>query len=415
MAQQPAGDDRDVHDAIDHAASRGTVGEVARVFSWLGVSAFGGPAAHIAAMEDALVTRRRWLTREAFVDLVGAANLIPGPNSTELAIHLGYRRAGWPGLFVAGACFILPAVAIVWGLAVAYVAFGTRVEVQAMLAGVQPVVLAVVVQALWRLRAAALRDRVTIGIALAVLVGVVAGVHELVLLAAAVLVGVWRGLHRDGAPPPATGALGMLALPPVPSPSPSPSPSPLLLLAPAAIAASASSAALSAWVVFRHFVTIGSVLYGSGYVLLAFLRSTFVDRLHVLSEAQLLDAIAIGQVTPGPVFSAATFVGYLLAGHAGAAAATVGIFLPAFVGVAVTAPLVHRMRRSPRVAPVLDAVNAASLALLGAVVLVMARGVGGSALSVAIFLLAALLLLRTRVGAGWLLLAGGLAGAARLL
>lgn len=378
----------------DDTATRGSVAEVARVFGWLGVSAFGGPAAHIAAMEDALVTRRRWVSRDTFVDLVGAANLIPGPNSTELAIHLGYRRAGWSGLLVAGVCFIVPAVAIVWLFAMAYVAYGARVEVQAMLAGVQPVVLAVVVQATWRLRATVLRDGWSMAIALAALVGALMGVWEPWLLLGAVAIGVVRAMRvavADGALNDRTAWSPLFALP-------------LLTAAPL----------LPAWAVFRSFVTIGSVLYGSGYVLLAFLRSEFVERLHVLSEAQVLDAIAIGQVTPGPVFSAATFVGFLLAGHAGAAAATAGIFLPAFVGVALTAPLVHRMRRSARLSLVLDAVNAASLALLLAVVCLMARGVAMSTLSVAIFLGAAALLFATRLGAGWVLLAGGLIGVLRL-
>lgn len=377
-------------------AERGSVAEVARVFGWLGVSAFGGPAAHIAAMEDALVTRRRWVDRDTFVDLVGAANLIPGPNSTELAIHLGYRRAGWPGLIAAGVCFIVPAVAMVWLFAMAYVTYGARVEVQAMLAGVQPVVLAVVVQAAWRLRATVLRDHWSMGIALATLVGALLDVWEPWLLLGAVAIGAARAMRApatsNGSTETRPTGIPAFALP--------------LLTAAAPL--------LPAWAVFRSFVTIGSVLYGSGYVLLAFLRSEFVERLHVLSEAQILDAIAIGQVTPGPVFSAATFVGYLVAGHAGAAAATAGIFLPAFVGVALTAPLVHRMRRSARLSRVLDAVNAASLALLVGVVLLMAGSVAIAPLSIAIFLGAAALLLVTRIGAGWVLMAGGLASVLRL-
>jgi chromate transporter len=372
--------------------------EVARVFLTLGTTAFGGPAAHVAAMEDEVVTRRQWLSRDDFADLVGAANLIPGPNSTELAIHLGYRRAGWAGLVVAGSCFLVPAVAIVWLCAMAYVRVGARVEVAAMLQGMQPAVLAVVVQAIWRLKGSLVRSRVGLVLAVLAFGGVLAGVSELLLLLAAIVVALawafWRA-PGSGAPP----ALPM-AVP---------------LAAPMAVSIASSGATLGAASVFASFLKIGSVLFGSGYVLLAFLRGEFVDRLGVLSEGQLLDAIAIGQVTPGPVFSAATFVGYLLAGHAGAAAATTGIFLPAFAGVALTAPLVRRLRTSPVASRALDAVNAVSLALMASVVVLMARGIALSVPSLAILLGATFLLVRTSVGAGWVLLGGAVAGLLNLL
>lgn len=372
--------------------------EVARVFLTLGTTAFGGPAAHVAAMEDEVVTRRQWLSRDDFVDLVGAANLIPGPNSTELAIHLGYHRAGWAGLVVAGSCFLVPAVAIVWLCAMAYGRFGARVEVAAMLQGMQPAVLAVVVQAIWRLKGSLVRSRVGLVLAVLAFGGVLAGVSELLLLLGAIVVALawafWRA-PDPGAPP----ALPMT----VP------------LVAPMAVSIASAGATLGAASVFVSFLKLGSVLFGSGYVLLAFLRGEFVERFGVLSEGQLLDAIAIGQVTPGPVFSAATFVGYLLAGHAGAAAATAGIFLPAFAGVALTAPLVRRLRTSPIASRALDAVNAVSLALMASVVVLMARGIALSVPSLAILLGASLLLVRTSVGAGWVLLGGAVAGLLKLL
>ncbi|WP_309671356.1 chromate efflux transporter [Gemmatimonas sp.] len=367
--------------------------EVARVFSRLGLTAFGGPAAHIAAMEDEFVQRRQWISRDEFVDLVGAANLIPGPNSTELAIHIGYRRAGWPGLFAAGVCFIVPAVLLVWALAMAYVQSGSRVNAPAILAGVQPVVLAVVVQALWRLRSSLVRSRWAALLAVASLVAVLAGVSEFAVLVLAIVTSLLiaratvsddaEGGHRDLA------ALGAVA--------------------------ATVGAPMGAPAVFLSFAKIGSVLFGSGYVLLTFLRGEFVLRHAVLTDAQLLDAIAVGQVTPSPVFSAATFVGYLIAGHAGAAAATAGIFLPAFVGVALTAPYVARIRGSRRWSSALDGVNAASLALMASVVLLMARHLAPDPIALAILLVATAVLVFTRVGSGWVLLAGGCVGLLRAL
>jgi chromate transporter len=374
--------------------------EVARVFTRLGVTAFGGPAAHVAAMEDELVTRRQWITRDQFADLVGAANLIPGPNSTELAIHLGYHRAGWAGLFVAGTCFIVPAVLLVWGIAWSYVAYGQRVEVGAMLQGVQPAVLAVVVQAIWRLRGSLVRSRPAAGLAAAAFVGVLAGISELHILLGAVMVALaLAGMttrQKEDTSPPTQGVVPALAVG-----------------VPAGGAITLGGVSSSG--IFLSFAKIGSVLFGSGYVLLTFLRGEFVARLGVLSDAQLLDAIAVGQVTPGPVFSAATFVGYLLGGHAGAAAATAGIFLPAFVGVAVTAPFVRRLRSTPGLSRALDAVNAVTLAFLASVVLTIGRGIAPSPWTLAIFFASSALLLRTRIGAGWVLVGGAVVGLLRQL
>jgi chromate transporter len=380
-------------DPLPHAASPAETGswrEVARVFGRLGLTAFGGPAAHIAAMEDEVVSRRQWISRDDFGDLVGASNLIPGPNSTELAIHIGYRRAGWPGLIAAGVSFIVPAVMLVWALAIAYVHGGSRVNAPAMLAGLQPVVLAVVVQALWRLRASLVRSRWAAMLAAVSCFAVLVGVSEITVLVLAVLASlvIARATIRDDTD---TDHRELAAL--------------------GAVAATSMSASA----VFLSFAKIGSVLFGSGYVLLTFLRGEFVLRHAVLTDAQLLDAIAVGQVTPGPVFSAATFVGYLIAGHAGAAAATAGIFLPAFVGVALTAPYIAKLRGSRRWSSALDGVNAASLALMAAVVVVMARQIAPDPIALAIFFVASVVLVFTHIGSGWVLLVGACAGLLRAL
>ena len=372
--------------------------EVARVFGRLGLTAFGGPAAHIAAMEDEIVTRREWISRDDFADLVGASNLIPGPNSTELAIHIGYRRAGWAGLIAAGMSFIVPAVVLVWALAIAYVHGGSRMNAPAILAGLQPVVLAVVVQALWRLRVSLVRSRWAALVAAASVVAVLAGVSEITVLVLALLASLVMArvtLHHDADtnhhPLAALGAVAVTSM------------------------SAPTSVAMSAPAVFLSFAKIGSVLIGSGYVLLTFLRGEFVLRHAVLTDAQLLDAIAVGQVTPGPVFAAATFVGYLIAGHAGAAAATAGIFLPAFVGVALTAPYVARLRDSRHWSLALDGVNAASLALMASVVLVMARHIAPDPVALAILSGATAVLVFTRIGSGWVLLAGACVGLLRAL
>ena len=282
---------------------------MALVFGRLGATAFGGPAAHLALMEEELVRRRRWLTRERFLDLLGATNLIPGPNSTEMAIHLGFLRAGWAGLVVAGVTFIAPAAIVVSALAWAYVRLGARPDAAAVLAGVKPVVLVVVAEALWRFLRTAVKGRFQGGVAVAALAAAALGANELaVILAAGALAAVRAGaLH---------GRLAALA------PG-----APLVALVPA-VAAAATSEPVTLGGILAFFLKVGSVLYGSGYVLLAFLRADLVERLRWLTDAQLLDAVAVGQVTPGPVFTTATFVGWLLAGPAGAAVATIRDFPP---------------------------------------------------------------------------------------
>jgi chromate transporter len=378
-------------------AIRTSLAEIARLFLRLGTTAFGGPAAHIGMMEDEVVRRRGWLTREQFLDYLGATNLIPGPNSTEMAIHVGHARGGWPGLVVAGVAFILPATLIVGTLAWAYVRYSQLPDVAGVLYGVKPVVMAVVVQALWRLGRSALKTRSLTVLALASSVAVAAGVHELVVLGvsgALAAAGRSERVARDAA----SRAPGLLI--------------PGAVGAPAAVAAS-SSAALTAfglWPLFLVFAKTGAVLFGSGYVLLAFLRADLVERLHWLTERQLLDAIAVGQVTPGPVFTTATFIGYVLGGVPGAGVATVGIFLPAFVFVALSGLVLPRLRRSPTAGAVLDGVNVASLALMVVVSWQLGRSALVDPLTVGLALAAAIALFRYQVNSAWLVVAGGAIG-----
>jgi chromate transporter len=367
------------------------LGELARLFLRLGATAFGGPAAHIAMMEEEVVRRRGWLRREEFLDLLGATNLIPGPNSTELAIHVGHRRAGVPGLLVAGACFILPAAIIVTVLAGVYVRFGRLPAGEGLLAGVKPVVVAVVLHALIGFGRTAVKDGALAALGLAAAAAAVAGVNELAILAAA---GAASALLRRSRLPaaPAAALVPAAWLP--------------------AVAAAAIAAPFTLSRLFLAFLKIGSVLFGSGYVLLAFLRGDLVERLGWLSEAQLIDAVAVGQVTPGPVFTTATFVGYLLGGLPGALVATLGIFLPAFAFVALSGPLVPRLRRSRLAGAVLDGVNVASLALMAVVTAQLARTALTGPVPALLALASAALLLRGRVSSTWLVLGGAAVGLA---
>lgn len=371
------------------------VRELAWLFLKLGTIAFGGPAAHIAMMEDEVVRRRQWLTREEFLDLLGATNLIPGPNSTEMAIHIGHRRAGFPGLLVAGACFILPAALIVGVIAWAYVRFGKLPQVEGLLYGVKPVIIAVVAQALWGLGRVSVKTK---WLAMAGVIGVALdfiGVNELIILfGTGILMAAGRAATRRNA----TTVFGF----------------PFLSLIPGAslltTTTSVTATSFSLGTLFLFFLKVGSVLFGSGYVLLAFLRADLVERWHWLNERQLMDAIAVGQFTPGPVFTTATFIGYVLGGPAGAVLATVGIFLPAFVFVAVSRPLIPRLRRSPVAGAFLDGVNVASLALMA----VVTWQLGASSLvdwpSILLAVIAVFLLLRFRINSAWLVLGGAVIG-----
>lgn len=365
--------------------------ELASVFFQLGAIAFGGPAAHIALMNDEVVKRRQWLSNEQLLDLLGVTNLLPGPNSTELAIHIGYERAGWRGLLVAGSCFILPAMLIVWLLAAIYVRYQTVPQVEWLLYGIKPVIIAIVVQALWNLGKKALKDIPTTVVGLGVIGGYIFGLNELLLLLlAGITVMLVKNLGRsqgrfEGA---------------------------LLLPISGILAQSSNSLVTSpSWQsVFLFFLKIGSVLYGSGYVLLAFLQRDLVERSGWLTSQQLLDAVAIGQFTPGPVFTTATFIGYLLAGNAGAIAGTIGIFLPAFALVFVVNPWVPKLRSSSWFGGILDGVNAASLGLMAAVTYTLGQAALIDWLTILLALISTIIVFRFQINSAWLVLAGGLIG-----
>jgi len=375
-----------------HIHSR--LNEVAFLFLCLGLTAFGGPVAHIAMMHDETVKRRNWLSDQAFLDLVGATNLIPGPNSTEMAIHLGYLRAGWRGMLIAGLCFIMPAMLIVMGLAWAYVEFGRTPEVQWVLYGVKPIVIAIVAQALWVLGRKAAHGPVLLLTGMAVLVAYFAGVNEIALLfGAGLIVMLLANRHRIKS--------HMLAVAAFPFASAS-------IDVPSQIPYSLSH-------LFFTFLKIGSVLYGSGYVLLTFLHTDFVVRLGWLTDQQLIDAVAIGQITPGPVFTTATFIGYLLGGTAGALVATLAIFLPSFVFVAISNPFIPRMRNSPWFGSFLDGLNVASLGLMAAVTWQLGVTSLVDPLTVVVALLALVLLLRYQVNSSWLMVGGAVIGVMRWL
>ncbi|HEX7288617.1 MAG TPA: chromate efflux transporter [Candidatus Angelobacter sp.] len=382
------------------SAPRERVGlwEIAVVFLKLGTVAFGGPAAHIALMEEEFVTRRGWLTRQEFLDRLGAANLIPGPSSTEMAIFIGQSKAGWPGLIVGGCCFIIPAAILVAAIAAAYVRYGVLPQVGGMLYAVKAVVIAIVAQAFWKLAQSAVKNSFlallgTISAILALL-----SVNNLVILATAGLLAALPHLR------PKTGAASMRSVL-----------APLLPAGPLAslFAAGVAPASFSLFRLFLVFLKTGAVLFGSGYVLLAFLRADFVVRLGWLSEKQLLDAVAVGQVTPGPVFTTATFIGYLLAGIPGAVAATVAIFLPGFLLVAASGPLIPRLRRSPVVGAALDGVVVGSLALMGVVTWQLGKAALVDWTTAVIAVASLVLLFRFRVNAVWLIVGAALIGLIR--
>lgn len=361
---------------------------LARLFLRLGTIAFGGPAAHIAMMEDEVVRRRQWLKREDFLDMISACNLIPGPNSTEMAIHIGHRRAGFAGLLVAGTCFIVPAALITIALAWVYVAFGRMPQAAAILYGVKPVIIALVVQAIGRLGRSVLRTRLLIGLTIAATAAAFAGVDEMIILfAAGASVIVARRLRGEfGGTAATASAVGAVKV------------------------GVMAAAPFSLGALFLFFLKIGAILFGSGYVLLAFLQADLVDRMHWLTQAQLLDAVAIGQVTPGPLSSTATFIGYLLGGTRGALIATVGIFLPAFFFVSISGPLLPRLRRSPLAGAFLDGVNAGSFALMVAVTWQLGRAAIVDGVTLVLAAVSTLLLLRFQLNSAWLILLGAAVG-----
>jgi chromate transporter len=378
---------------------RTSLSELALLFLRLGTTAFGGPAAHIAMMEQEAVRRRRWLTRERFLDLLGATNLIPGPNSTEMAIHIGHHEAGWAGLVVAGACFIIPASLITLGLAWAYVHFGARPQTGALLYGAKPVIIAIVVQALWGLARAAVKTKPLAALALLAVAASALGGDELIVLLAAGAIAVTMHASTNRTPHQGCGCAAWAG----PSGT-----IPHIATSVAPVATLATPFSLTALSLF--FLKVGAILFGSGYVLLAFLRADLVDHWHWLTDRQLLDAVAMGQITPGPVLSTATFIGYLLGGTAGAAVATVAIFLPSFVFVGISGPLVPRLRRSPMAGAFLDGVNVGALALMAVVTCTLGRAAIIDLPTALLVAASTILLLRFRLNSVWLVLAGALIG-----
>ena len=364
--------------------------ELAWLFLKLGTIAFGGPAAHIAMMEDEVVRRRKWLTRDKFLDLLGATNLIPGPNSTELAIHIGYERGGLPGLLVAGVCFIVPASLIVTVIAWAYVTYGKLPEVGFILYGIKPVIIAIVVQALWGLAKTAVKTKLLAGVGIIVLVLSFLHVNELALLFTAGLFLLFAHFAKNRTEISAKSFL----------------PFGLLLQS----APAAGVATFSLWAMFLFFVKVGSVLFGSGYVLLAFLRGDLVERYGWLTNEQLLDAIAVGQITPGPVFTTATFIGYVLGGGSGAFLATVGIFLPAFVFVALSGWLIPKLRKSAAMGAFLEGINVGSLALMVFVTYELGRSALLDWVTISLALISAVLIIRFKINSAWLIAGGAVVG-----
>jgi chromate transporter len=356
--------------------------EIAYVFLKLGLFGFGGPVAHIAMMREEVVKKKGWLSDPIFFDLVGATHLIPGPNSTELAIHIGHKLAGLRGLLIAGISFILPAFIIVLSFSWAYVTFGTLPALQPMLKGVRPAVVAIILVALWKFRESSIKEPKHALLSLIAFIAAVLGQSEvMIILAGGFIFCVFHNIFRGS-----------------------------LSIAPVLVFGSAAQLPISGSSIFMIFFKIGSVLFGSGYVLVSFLKSEFVDGRGWLTMDQLLDAITIGQATPGPVFTTATFVGYLLKGVEGASFATIGIFLPAFVFVMMSAPFITKIRNSQVFSSFLDGVNAASFGLM--VLVSWELGTKGifDLPTLLLACLSLLILLFTKLNSLWPIVAGALLG-----
>jgi len=371
--------------------SESRLGEIAVAFLRLGFIAFGGAVAHIALMEEEFVRRRGWLSREEFVDRVGAVNLLPGPSSTEMAIYLGHLRGGFPGLLIAGAAFILPSALLMCVMAWAYVQYGGLPQIAGVLWGVKPVVVVLIAQAVWSLGKTVLKSR-----ELAVIAAIVLGLAAMHVATLPLLIGTgvaWIAANRFGQSHPGQNGIASAAA-----------------SAAAGAAVSATAAAATTTGVFVYFLKIGALLFGSGYVLLAVLREDLVTRMHWLSESQLLDGIAVSQATPGPFFTVATFLGYVLSGWRGAGLATVGMFIPAFLYVAVTASVLPRLRKSPTASAFLNGVNAAAVALMALVGFQFARESVLTPLAAVIAAVSAVLAVRLKVNSAWLILGGAVCG-----
>jgi chromate transporter len=374
-----------------------SLGAIAGLFFKLGIIAFGGPAAHIAMMEDEIVTRRGWMSRQHFLDLLGATNLIPGPNSTEMTLHVGYEQRGWPGLIAAGTGFVLPATCIAGAFGWLYVTYGTLPEVEPFLYGIKPAVLAVILGAVWKLGRSAVKGWRLGIVGTAVTCSVVGGTGEiLALLVGGVMGMVWLRYTREADHSTAARYLPILFMD--------------TYLVPAQKAAETVASTTSLWKLGLFFLKVGSILYGSGYVLVAFLEGDLVQRFGWLTHEQLLDAVAIGQFTPGPVLSTSTFIGYILDGIPGAAVATIGIFLPAFVLVAILNPHIPKLRESVWTSAFLDAVNVSAVGLMLAVTIELGVSVLTAWPAWIIAGAAASLSLVLRVNAAWIVLGGAIAG-----
>ena len=380
---------------MNDTKASGRLREVALLFLRLGATSFGGPAAYIGLMHHEVVVRRKWIDDQRFLDLMSATMLLPGPNATEIASHLGLVRAGWRGLIVAGGLFILPGMVAILAVAWAYVEYGSLTEATWVLYGVKPAVIAIIIQAIWSLSRRAMKVPLTITVGLVVLGLYLIGFDEIALLfLGAVVVLLVRSGHRfirHGLP-------AILAVPA------------LFLKLP--IAGTATSAiAFSQSTLFLTFLKIGATLFGSGYVLLAFLKSEFVMKLGWLADAQVIDAIAVaGQITPGPVFTSATFIGYLLGGWPSALLATLGIFLPSFLLVGLLSRVLPFVRKSWWAASFLDGVNAASLGLMTAVAIQLGRIVLVDIFTIVLTLCALFLVFRFKINSAWLIVGSGLLG-----
>ena len=384
-----------------------TLRNVAAYFLKLGTIAFGGPAAHIAMMEEETVRRRHWLSREKFLDLMGAANLIPGPSSTELAIYIGYVQAGWKGLLLAGVCFILPAAFLVTALAWAYVQYGSLPQIVGLMYGVKPVIIAIILQALWNLGRSAVKTKYLAIVGFGALLLSILGINPLfVILGIGSVTGIGRWIaDKKKGDRPRILVLFLLFLVPLVA----------YAIQTGGERIRPASSTFGLWPLFLIFLKIGSIVFGSGYVLLAFLQTDLVASLHWITDTQLLDAIAVGQVTPGPVFTTATFIGFLLAGPVGALVATVGIFLPAFVLVAISGPLIPRIRRSSIAGAFLDGIIVASLALMAFVTYELGMAALIDIVTIIIAIVSAVLLIRFRLNSAWLVLLGAVVGVLRFL
>jgi chromate transporter len=369
-----------------------SLGQIAQVFLKLGTIAFGGPAAHLAMMEEEFVRRRQWITHAEFLDRLATANLIPGPSSTEVAIFVGQLKRGWRGLIVAGCCFIIPAAAIVSVIAWAYVRFGSLPKAEGILWAIKPAVVAIVIQALGKLARTGVRTpRLAMIAALATGLSLVRVSPILVLLFAGLVSAAALAMKNRLL---GTGVLGF----------------PKVVAGAMAVAAVGAAFPVGMGRLFFSFLKVGSVVFGSGYVLLAFLQTEFVEHLHWLTDKQLIDAVAVGQFTPGPLFTTATFIGYVVAGWAGAVVATVGIFLPGFVLVAVSGPLIPRLRKSAVAAAALDGVVAGSLALMAVVTWQLGRASIADRTTLVVFGVSLIALLRFRVNSAWLIAGAAVVG-----